>query len=96
MSAASITFELGGGDWIAEREAVGFSGTTALGEVDFLITSEALAYLLNPELDRIDSELALETFTEFESDIHRIARLEFVKRLGGEPPILLTTADVGG
>ena len=95
MTSSSISFELGGGEWIAVREAVGFSGTTALGVVDFLITSEALAYLLNPEPDRIDGELALETFIEFESDIHRIARLEFVKRLGGEPPILLTAADVG-
>ena len=43
----------------------------------------------------MDSELALETFIEFEADIHRIARLEFVKRLGGEPPILLTAADMG-
>ena len=36
----------------------------------------------------------METFIEFELDIHRIAQLEFVKRLGGEPPILLTVADV--
>ena len=41
--------------------------------------------MLNPELDSLDSELAPETFIEFESGIHRIARLEFVKRLGGEP-----------
>jgi hypothetical protein len=36
----------------------------------------------------------LEIFIEFEADIHRIAQLGFVKRLGGEPPILLTVADV--
>lgn len=53
-----------------------------------------ISYLLNPDLDDIDSETALETFFEFESNIHRVARLEFVKRLGGEPPILLTIADV--
>lgn len=53
-----------------------------------------ISYLLNPDLDDIDSETALETFFEFESNIHRVARLESVKRLGGEPPILLTIADV--
>lgn len=96
MASPSIRFELDGGYSVAERESVGFSGMTAVGEVDFLITSEALAYLVNPELDTIDSEMALEAFIEFEADIHRIAQLEFVKRLGGELPILLTAADVGG
>jgi hypothetical protein len=42
----------------------------------------------------VDAETALEIFLQFEAVIHRIARLEFVKRLGGEPPILLTAADV--
>ncbi len=46
--------------------------------------------------DAIDPETALETFVEFEGDIHRIAFREFVKRLGGEPPILLTSADLDG
>ena len=95
MAPPTIMFELGTGYWVPERESVGFPGVTAMGEVEFLITSEALAYLVNPELDLIDSEMALEAFIEFEADIHRIARLEFVKRLGGEPPILLTAADMG-
>lgn len=43
-------------------------------------------------VDERDS--AIETFIEFEADIHRIALREFVSRLGGEPPILLTAADV--
>ncbi len=50
--------------------------------------------MLNPDFDILNAETALEVFEEFESDIHRIAQLEFVKRLGGEPPILLTAADV--
>jgi hypothetical protein len=50
--------------------------------------------MLNPDLDGIDGDYALEIFTEFEADIHRIAQLEFVKRRGGEPPILLRAADV--
>lgn len=79
---------------VAERESVGFTGTTNLGVVEFLITSEALTQLLDPDRDTLDSETALEVFIEFESDIHRIAQREFVKRLGGEPPILLTAADV--
>ena len=94
MSQPSVTFELGGGEWVPERQSVGFTGMTELGPVEFLITADALTELLNPALDGIDPELALETFAEFEADIHRIARLEFVKRLGGEPPILLTAADV--
>jgi hypothetical protein len=49
---------------------------------------------VNPALDEIDSEIALETFFELESDIHHIADLEFVKRLGSELPILRTIADV--
>ncbi|BCA62704.1 hypothetical protein HMP09_1938 [Sphingomonas sp. HMP9] len=53
-----------------------------------------MAEMLNPELEGIDPETAIEVFIEFESDIHRIALREFVKRLGGEPPILLTAADV--
>lgn len=96
MARASIRFELGDGEWIAERDSVGFIGNTDLGPVEFLITSEALAQLLNPELDGVDSETAIEVFIEFEADIHRIAQREFVKRLGGEPPILLTAADVEG
>jgi Protein of unknown function (DUF1488) len=94
MAQPSVQFERGDAEWVAERDSVGFPGLTALGAVDFLITRDALAYLLNPNLDEIDSETAIETFFEFESDIHRIARLEFVKRLGGEPPILLTVSDV--
>ena len=94
MAQPSVRFELGDGEWVAERDSVGFVGLTALGPVEFLITRDALAYLLNPDLDEIDRETAIETFLEFESDIHRIAQLEFVKRLGGEPPILLTVADV--
>ncbi|TPG14681.1 DUF1488 family protein [Sphingomonas koreensis] len=94
MARHSVTFEPGGGAWVPERQSVGFTGMTDLGPVDFLITSEALEEMLNPDLDGIDGDYALEIFSEFEADIHRIALLEFVKRLGGEPPILLTAADV--
>lgn len=96
MAQASVRFETGEWEWVAERESVGFVGHTDLGPVEFLITSEALAELLDPELVGIDGELAIEAFGEFEADIHRIARREFVSRLGGEPPILLTAADVVG
>ena len=96
MSQASVRFELGEWEWVAERESVGFLGHTDLGSVEFLITSEALVELLNPELGAIDREMAVEIFIEVEADIHRIARREFVSRLGGEPPILLTAADVVG
>jgi hypothetical protein len=87
---------MGDYEWVAERGSVGFIGTTDLGKVEFLITADALAELLNPELEAIDPETAIEVFIEFESDIHRIAQREFVKRLGGEPPILLTSADLDG
>jgi hypothetical protein len=87
---------MGDGYWVAERDSVGFMGMTDLGPVEFLITSEALAWLVNPDLDGIDYETAIEAFIEFESDIHRIAQREFVKRLGGEPPLLLTVADLEG
>ncbi len=96
MANPSVRFEMGDSYWVAERESVGFTGTTNLGLVEFLITSEALTQLLDPDRDTLDSETALEVFIEFESDIHRIAQREFVKRLGGEPPILLTAADVEG
>ncbi len=96
MANPSVRFEMGDYSWVAERESVGFTGTTNLGVVEFLITSEALTQLLDPDRDTLDSETALEVFIEFESDIHRIAQREFVKRLGGEPPILLTAADVEG
>ncbi len=96
MVAPSVRFELGNWSWVAERESVGFTGTTNLGLVEFLITCEALTQLLDPDRDTLDRETALEVFIEFESDIHRIAQREFVKRLGGEPPILLTAADVEG
>lgn len=96
MVRPSVRFELDGGSWVRERDSVGFTGTTDLGLVEFLITSEALAQLLNPEFESLDRETALETFVEFEADIHRIAQREFVKRLGGEPPLLITAADVAG
>jgi len=96
MARPSVRFELGGYEWVAERDSVGFVGMTDLGEVEFLITADALTELMNPDIDGIDFETALETFAEFETDIHRIALREFVKRLGGEPPILLTSADMDG
>ncbi len=95
MAKPSVRFD-GGGYWVPERDSVGFTGTTDLGPVEFLITSEALTDLLNPDLEDIDHETALEVFVEFESDIHLIARREFIKRLGGEPPILLTASDLEG
>ena len=94
MASASVRFELGEYEWLAERHGVLFLGHTDLGMVEFLITSEALAEFISPDLDGIDSDTAIETYGEFESDIHRIARREFVSRLGGEPPVLLTAADV--
>ena len=94
MVKSSVRFERGDGYWVAERDSIGFTGTTDFGSVEFLITSEALAEMPNPALEGIDPETAVEVFIEFESDIHRIAQREFVKRLGGEPPILLTTSDV--
>jgi hypothetical protein len=96
MARPSVRFEMGDHEWVAERDSVGFIGTTDLGEVEFLITADALAELLNPELEAIDPETAIEVFIQFESDIHRIAQREFVKRLGGEPPILLMSADLDG
>jgi hypothetical protein len=96
MAKQSVRFEAGDYYWVADRESVGFMGTTDIGQVEFLITTAALATMLNPDYDIVDTETALEIFAEFEADIHRIARLEFVKRLGGEPPILLTAADVDG
>jgi hypothetical protein len=93
---ASVNFEMGDWQWSAEREGVLFVGDTVMGPVDFLITSEALAELLNLDLEAIDRETAIETFIEFEADIHRVAHREFVSRLGGEPPILLTAADIAG
>ena len=94
MAPASVRFERGEYAWSAERNGVLFLGHTALGMVEFLITSEALAELINPDLEGIDSETAIEAYVEFETDIHRIARREFVSRLGGEPPVLITAADV--
>lgn len=96
MAHPIARFELGDYQWVGEGDSVSFVGMTDLGEVEFLITVEALAELLNPELDGIDPETALETFVEFEADIHRIAQREFAKRFGGEPPILLTSADLNG
>jgi len=94
MVKSSVRFERGDGYWVAERDSIGFIGTTDLGPVEFLITSEALTEMLNPALEGIDPETAVEVFIVFESDIRRIAQREFVKRLGGEPPILLTTSDL--
>lgn len=96
MARPSVRFEMGDYEWVAERDSVGFVGTTDLGEVEFLVTADALAEMLDPEIDAIDPETAIEVFIEYESDIHRIAQREFVKRLGGEPPILLTSADLDG
>jgi hypothetical protein len=94
VAEPSVRFEPGDGYWVPERGSVGFTGMTDLGPVEFLITTEALAELLGPDLESIDRETAVEVFIEHESDIHRIARREFIKRLGGEPPILLTAADL--
>jgi len=94
MARASVRFEGGDGHWVAERDSVGFVGNTDLGDVEFLVTADALAELRDPDLDGIDAETAMEAFDEYEEEIHRIALREFVKRLGDEPPILLTSADL--
>ncbi|RXD02565.1 DUF1488 family protein [Sphingomonas sp. UV9] len=94
MAPASVRFALGDYEWSAERNGILFLGQTALGMVEFLITSEALAEFIDPDLEGIDRETAIEAYVEFEPDIHRIARREFVSRLGGEPPVLITAADV--
>ena len=52
MAKSSVRFERGDGYWVAERDSIGFTGTTDFGPVEFLITSEALAEMLNPELTR--------------------------------------------
>ena len=96
MATASVRFELGEYEWLAERNGILFLGHTDLGMVEFLITSEALVELIDPDLEGIDRDTAIETYLEFESDIHRIARREFISRLGGEPPVLLTAADISG
>ncbi len=96
MARPSVRFAGGNGVWIAQRDSVGFVGVTDLGDVEFLITADALAEMIDPDLDGIDPETALEAFDEHEDDIHAIALREFVKRLGGEPPILLTSADLDG
>jgi hypothetical protein len=59
MANPSVRFEMGDYYWVAERESVGFTGTTNLGLVEFLITSEALTQLLDPDRDTLDSETAL-------------------------------------
>jgi hypothetical protein len=62
MAKPSVRFEQDGGYWVAERECVGFMGQTALGIVEFLIAREAFVEMLNPDLDGIDSETAIEAF----------------------------------
>lgn len=64
MPHASVRFEHEDGQWIAERDSVGFVGVTDFGEVEFLITADALAKLLDPNLDGIGSETAMEAFEE--------------------------------
>jgi len=82
MADASVRFEFGECEWLAERGGVLFLGRTDLGAVECLITGEALMEMLDPEYEGIDSETAVETFIELEADIHRIARRGFVRRLG--------------
>ena len=94
MAWPRVRFPRSGGQWVGERDGVGFTGETDLGPVKFLVTSEALAQVLSSALGPIDSEMALEVFLEFEADIQRVAQREFVKRRSGEPPILLTAAGV--
>lgn len=43
MARPSVRFELGDYEWVPERDRIGFVGTTDLGEVEFLITADALA-----------------------------------------------------
>lgn len=96
MVRARVRFMPSGGLWMKERGAVWFSGETDLGTVEILITTKALIQLLNPGLTTLDRDAALETFVEFEADIHRIAQRELVKGFGGEPPTVITAADVQG
>ena len=57
MAKSSVRFERGDGYWVAERDSIGFTGATDFGPVKFLITSEALAEMLNPELEGLTRKL---------------------------------------
>ena len=54
MAAPSVWFGMGDCHWIAERESIGFIGTIKHGTVEFLITSETLVQLLDPDRDTLD------------------------------------------
>ncbi len=71
MARSNVRFERSDGYWVASGTAS--PSPVDIGLVEFLITAEALTHMLNPDLDTIDSELAIETYAEFEADIHRIA-----------------------
>lgn len=85
---------MGQHEWLPERKGVLFLGFTDEGLVSTLITGEALIELLNPDLDDVGDNTAIETYIEFETDIHRIAHGEFGRQRGGGSPILITAAEV--
>lgn len=61
MAWPRVRFPRSGGQWVGERDGVGFTGETDLVPVKFLVTSEALAQMLSPALGPIDSEMALKS-----------------------------------
>lgn len=67
MAVPSVRFGMGDCHWIAERESVGFIGTTNHGTVEFLITSETLVQLLDHNRETLDRGTALEVFNEWSS-----------------------------
>lgn len=94
MDATTLQFQMGHGRWDRATDSFAFSALAGSEKIDFVVTNEALAHLLDPDRGHISPELAVETFFEFEADIHRIAQLEFRKR-AGESPIQLRREHMG-
>lgn len=94
MDESTLQFEMGRRRWVPRRDSVGFEAIAGGELVEFLITSEALAMMLNPDRAHLDAEMAIETFDEFEADIHRIAQRAYRMKRGGDRPIMILVEDV--
>jgi hypothetical protein len=92
--AESVQFLMGKPHWDPVEKSVFFEGVAGDEYVEFLIRVEALRVLVNPDAAPLAPAEALETFTEFEADIHRIAEREHRSR--GSMTVVLDAKDVGG
>ena len=74
--------------WITSGDGIAFEGLSAGRTVQFIVTAEALAYMMPPDRGDIDAQTCARVFAKHELDMHLVAQRKFSGYHGPEPVVL--------